>query len=87
MGQFSYRHKDKDNSEKMKAVFSFSLHSKGLPAFPCLQGAVVYRKTDSVPNGHPIVAEVGTESHPSGGAGVSSLQGAALKSRLRQEEY
>ena len=67
----------------MKAVLYFSLHSKELPAFPCLQGTVVYRKNDSVPNGHPIVAEVDTESHPSGGAGVSSLQGAALKSMQR----
>ena len=32
-------------------------------------------------NGHPIVAEVDTESHPSGYAGFSSLQGWALKSR------
>ena len=30
-------------------------------------------KTDSVPNGHPIVTKVDTESHPSGGAGVVSI--------------
>ena len=51
----------------MKAVLYFSLHSKELPAFPRLLRTVVYRKNDSVPNGHPIVAEVDTESHPSGG--------------------
>lgn len=38
-------------------------------------------KNDSVPNSHPIVAEVDTESHPSGRAGFSSLQGLTLKTR------